>query len=421
MSPRHSLSLLVLCSIFTFSCGDDGGTEPENGETPVDGIGTTGGVVSTESGDGTVAIPAGAISSGEVEITVEEMARSGYPDPDGRWSDVFEFGPDGAEFDLPVTISIAIADSLAGSAGTLWSLNESTDQWEEIPLSHTSNGRVWGQTMHFSAYSAGPASNPDECTWRESISLRTPGNVEVLIADLDVTQFVGVGTLFEQETGSRWITQFNSFTVQGIAGPPSGQGKWIDFATGPNFETGTFAIAENGTFAFDLEIPPLGFRFLGLTDGCLAPVATPENGWYYNLEVWCGEACASRPDNVAGCNFPATVTMQPNNDWVETFWGFLEDQGCTLGQELGIVRAITFRLFPSGSRTATVIAGVHRWEILSSSHGTSNNPANLWNELPDATEITMRLRDAFDSEGATYELSFRFDGGDFSVNSFIEE
>jgi hypothetical protein len=84
------------------------------------------------------------------------------------------------------------------------------------------------QTAAFSIFAAGPASAPTECTMQDIIALRTPGNVEVLVADLDVTHFVGVGTLFEQETGSRWITLNNTFTVHGLAGPPSGQGRWID-------------------------------------------------------------------------------------------------------------------------------------------------------------------------------------------------
>ncbi|MBW2190223.1 MAG: hypothetical protein JRG93_11650, partial [Deltaproteobacteria bacterium] len=72
----------------------------------------------------------------------------------------------------------------------MWTLSEDEQTWEEVALSYTSQGRVWGQTTHFSIFAAGPASAPTECTMQDIIALRTPGNVEVLVADLDVTHFV---------------------------------------------------------------------------------------------------------------------------------------------------------------------------------------------------------------------------------------
>lgn len=398
----------------TAGTGGSGGDNPPGTTT----IGERGGVADSASGDGSVSVPSGAIASGTLDITVEQLNRDDFPDPDQRWSDVFEFGPEGADFDIPVTIGLMLDDERADSAATLWRLNETTDMWEEIALSYTTQGRVWGQVSGFSTFAAGPASAPNECTQRSTVALNTPGNVEVLVADRDQTTFVGVGTLFEQETGSVWITLDSSFTVTGLAGPPEGQGRWIDFATGPNFENGTFDIGPNGQFSIPFDIPPLGFRYLALTDACLGPFVTETNGWLYNLEVWCGPNCGQNV-NAPPCQFPDTVTMQQAGAKVAADFAFIAGEQCTLGQWEGVPRVLELaRDF--GVLQATVIMGVDRWAILTSSEGTERVPGAQWVDLPDATEITMTLQDADDGNAPVYELRFRFDGDDLTIRSFIE-
>ena len=420
MRGRISIGLITLLPFLIGSCSDET-TEPDTS-----GTGIEGGVVTSASDEATVFIPSGAISSGRVDVTVTDRGIAGFPDPAGRWSSVFEFEPDGQSFDLPVTISLVLPDSLADSTATLWTLNQTTNQWDEIPLSHTFGGRVWGQTSGFSWYSAGPAAIPDGCNFREMINIRTPGNVEVLIANQEAQFLIGAGTLFEQETGSKWITLTNTFTVQGIAGPPAGTGKWIDFATGPQFQTGEFAIAADGTFSFDLDIPQLGFRYLGLTDACLAPVATPENGWYYNLEVYCGADCPSSGGTVSDCQFPSTVRMENTGfNWVEASFSFLEDQVCSLDLSAvtnPITRVIRFQYSATSSsigRNARSIQGAKRWDILSTSAGTLIQ-GQLVNSLPDNTDITFDLKDADDMQAPSYRLIFRFDGDDVTIKSFVE-
>ncbi len=344
-----------------------------------------------------------------------------FPDPDERWSDVFELGPDAASFDIPVTIALLLDEERASSAATLWRLNEATRVWEEIELSYTSQGRVWGQTTGFSIFAAGPASAPTECTFQEVIALQTPGNVEVVGATRDETTFVGPGTLFERETGSVWITQSTSFTVQGIAGPPSGQGRWIDFAAIPVFENGTFDIAPNGTFSIQLDIPPLGFRYLALTDACLGPFVSETNGWLYHLQVYCGPNCGQNV-NAPPCQFPQTVAMQQvgMSSVVSASFGFLAGEECTLQQFQGLVRLLKFSRDAFGDRDVVVIASLNRWSILSNSEGRELVAGGRWVELPDATEITMTVQDADDGSAPIYELRYRFDGDNLTVRSFIE-
>ena len=402
--------------------GASGGAGGAGGSPPgTTMIGESGGAAESASGKAAVSIPSGAIDSGMVSITVEDLDRGDFPNPDDRWSDVFRFGPDGFDFDIPVTISLELDENRRDSAATLWRLNESNDTWEEIGLSYTSRGRVWGQTTGFSIFSAGPASAPSECTTQEVIALRTPGNVEVLVADRDQTTFIGPGTLFEQETGSVWITRDSSFTVQGLAGPPGGEGGWIDFATGPNFETGTFTIGPSGAFSIQLDIPPLGFRYLGLTDACLAPFVSETNGWLYNLEVYCGPNCGQNV-NAPPCQFPETVTMQQvgMSSAVSASFGFLAGEECTLQQPQGLVRLLTFSRDSFGDRDVIVIAGLNRWTILSNSEGRELIAGGRWVELPEGTDIVMTVQDADDNSAPIYELRYRFDGDDLTVRSFIE-
>lgn len=442
---RHAFNGLLLVFV-TFvaclagACSSDGGSTGAGGAAGMAGsggsgtggqggsrapgttrIGELGGVAESVAGDGSVSVPSGAIESGALDISVEQRSRDDFPDPGNRWSDVFELGPDGASFEIPVTVAITLDDDRSDSPAALFRLNESTEVWEEIALSYTTQGRVWGQVTGFSIFAAGPASAPDECTSRSSISMNVPGNVGVLVADRDQTTFVGVGTLFEQETGSRWITTSDSFVVEGIAGPPEGQGGWIDFATGPNFETGTFTIASDGTFSIPFDIPPLGFRYLGLTDACLAPFASETNGWLYNAEVNCGPNCGQNV-NAPPCQFPETVTMQQvgMSSAVSASFSFLADEECTLQQPMGLVRQLTFGLDVFGVRDVVVIAGLNRWTILSCSEGRELIAGGRWVDFPDGVDITMTVRDADDQNAPIYEMIFRFDGNDLTVRSFIE-
>jgi hypothetical protein len=217
------------------------------------------------------------------------------------------------------------------------------------------------------------------------------------------------------------ITTNSSFTVTGLAGPPEGQGRWIDFATGPNFESGLFDIGANGQFTSELEIPPLGFRYLGLTDACLGPFVTETNGWLYNLEVWCGPNCG-QSTNAAPCQLPQTVTMQQvgMSSAVAATFAFTANEQCTLGQWQGLPRVLEFSRDAFGVLGVVVIMGVNRWSILSSSEGTERVPGAQWVDLPDGTDIVMTVRDADDGSAPIYELRYRIDGDDLTIRSFIE-
>jgi hypothetical protein len=116
-------------------------------------IGPNGGTVGAHGI--TVTIPAGALST-EVDVTIQ---LSGEPGPNGTVGQVFEIGPTGTTFALPVTIAFDYTDSgLGGSPpgefAVETSIADSGPDWTALApaivdvYAHT----VAGQTMHFSPY-----------------------------------------------------------------------------------------------------------------------------------------------------------------------------------------------------------------------------------------------------------------------------
>jgi len=114
------LVLVAFVACLAGACSSDGGSALGGGGAGAAGgsggsrggppgttaIGARGGVANSASGDGSVSVPPGAIPSGQVAISVDELNRADYPDPDARWSEVFRFGLDGTSFDVPVGRSL---------------------------------------------------------------------------------------------------------------------------------------------------------------------------------------------------------------------------------------------------------------------------------------------------------------------------
>ncbi len=114
---RHAFNGLLVALVIAVAClvgacssdgggaagtGGSGGSAGSGGGPPA--VGSRGGVVSSASGDGSASVPPGAVSSGTVAITVDELNREDYPDPDSRWSEVFRFGP------TEITMTVQDAD-----------------------------------------------------------------------------------------------------------------------------------------------------------------------------------------------------------------------------------------------------------------------------------------------------------------------
>jgi len=130
------------------SAGESTAAEPEPVSETIDAA--DGGTVETESGSASIEIPAGALSE-DTEITLEELDRSEQPDADDLGSNAFEFGPDGTQFEEPVTITIRLdADVPEGQTAVLAVLEDGS--WSPIEGSSVSGSEVTAEVTHFSTF-----------------------------------------------------------------------------------------------------------------------------------------------------------------------------------------------------------------------------------------------------------------------------
>ncbi|MFH0926097.1 MAG: leucine-rich repeat protein [bacterium] len=95
-----------------------------------------------------------------IQIVIGEVESPPALENDKRASDKFiEFGPSGITFDQPVTIKIPYIQADLDKLGTkdpgelkIFTYNESTFLWEEIPIKEVKEGLLIAEVSHFSAY-----------------------------------------------------------------------------------------------------------------------------------------------------------------------------------------------------------------------------------------------------------------------------
>jgi len=120
MTFRNLLPVLLVGALL-ISCGDDNPSSPtddppENPNTVSQDIGSDGGEITSSDGKLTLTIPAGALGNTET-ITIEEIS----PDELGsEFADIeteaaWELGPDGLEFDMPVTAAYQVEPNDEGN------------------------------------------------------------------------------------------------------------------------------------------------------------------------------------------------------------------------------------------------------------------------------------------------------------------
>lgn len=126
-------------------CGGGGG----GGDDHVDGTGTIGpdgGTVSLSSGP-TVQVPAGALSV-KTPITI---SASTVTAPSGAVTAVYQFGPEGTSFAVPVRVSFPVpAGTKASDVTVYWTRKGSTTDWELLQTT-LSGTTASAETTHFSA------------------------------------------------------------------------------------------------------------------------------------------------------------------------------------------------------------------------------------------------------------------------------
>jgi len=146
------------------ACGDDSSSDADgggDGDGDGDGDQTPGPIaemITAEEGGAIettgagIDIPGGALSE-DTEITVEVILPNGLPEEDSLGSLVYEFGPDGTQFEEPVELTIELnADVPEGMDAAIAWLDESTDTWTKLADSRIEGETVVATTDHFTKF-----------------------------------------------------------------------------------------------------------------------------------------------------------------------------------------------------------------------------------------------------------------------------
>ncbi len=242
-------------------------------------------------------IPPGA-SPTATEPTVREVDPSAYPDEERLVSGVFEIGPSGSQFDVPVTVGIPIdPDTPAGTPVEVIRFDEESGAWETMPGTTIVENLAMAPTEHFTPFAVAVSPQPPGC---DNIWGGGPGMVARMLVPetIEVSPAVKLDEQFANSAfaqialGSTWTTDACEVTVSGQFGDGlQGNGAWVDWQTGSG---GEIPQGPGGSFSFTLPTGPgNGGPYYGLTDPCHAPL----QNYIYNLTI---EATSDCPDLCEG-------------------------------------------------------------------------------------------------------------------------
>ncbi len=131
--------------------GGGAGGHPPGGMPTATVVGMTGGAVTSSDGKLALAIPAGAVG-GNVTITTEPAT----PPAAGAVGTVYEIGPSGTQFAMPVTLTLhyAAADVAGMTESSLRVATFAGGSWQILPgaVVDTQDKTVSGVTTHLSPY-----------------------------------------------------------------------------------------------------------------------------------------------------------------------------------------------------------------------------------------------------------------------------
>ncbi len=136
----------------TIGCGSDsesGGPQSYVGEMQKVMItAAEGGTV--DAGAVKLSVPAGALEE-DTEISVSVVDKAGHPSSADIAIDVYEFGPDGTTFKMPVELEFDLAgvDMSGKEAKVAW---RQEGDWQYIPDSAVQGGKITATTTHFTAF-----------------------------------------------------------------------------------------------------------------------------------------------------------------------------------------------------------------------------------------------------------------------------
>lgn len=152
---------LLIGALALFGCDDDGegdadggaggqggsvAPDPDEGETITQTItAAEGGTIATPSGSVQLQVPGGALAA-DTEITLEVKAAAA-----GTASSVYEFGPDGLQFQAPAQLAVAFDGNVPEGKEAVLAVEEN-GTWVALAGSSLAGGKVTAPVQHFSRF-----------------------------------------------------------------------------------------------------------------------------------------------------------------------------------------------------------------------------------------------------------------------------
>jgi hypothetical protein len=163
----------------TGGTGTDGGDAAEvssevgetGGDVSGDALGASASVMITASAGGTVAagggsllVPAGALAADRMITLQVRTAAGGDPNRANLASDIFNFGPDGTVFAVPVALTLPLnIDVPAGKQAVVAWLDTAGGQWFPVPSVMEDADKVRGMVSHFTSFAVLLINEGDTC------------------------------------------------------------------------------------------------------------------------------------------------------------------------------------------------------------------------------------------------------------------
>lgn len=147
---RWMCVLALVCTMA--ACGGDDTGEGEEVPEPmsVEISADDGGEIETQGA--AINIPGGALAD-DTEVTLEVILPTGQPDADKLGSLIYDFGPDGTTFEVPVELTIELNKALPEgmNAKMAW-LDEDAEKWVPLEDSEVDGMTVTATTTHFTMF-----------------------------------------------------------------------------------------------------------------------------------------------------------------------------------------------------------------------------------------------------------------------------
>lgn len=147
---RWMCLLALVCTMV--ACGGDDSGEGEELPAPISEEVSAEDGADIETQGVAISIPGGALTE-DTEVTLEVILPSGQPDADKLGSLIYDFGPDGTQFEMPVELTIDLNKALPeGMEAQMAWLDEDTDKWVPLEDSEVDGMTVTATTRHFTMF-----------------------------------------------------------------------------------------------------------------------------------------------------------------------------------------------------------------------------------------------------------------------------